>query len=112
MITLSIFWALVFALFFTRNGQPNEYQKQSRKWFRTRLTKTSGSLLALVFLSSCASQQAPSSNRLDQQIAQVDGACRTLDSGQVTAYNNAVANIARKIDGKTPPELRSELDPA
>ena len=111
MITLSIFWALVFALFVTKTEQPNEYQKKSRKWFRGRLTKTSGSLLALVFLTSCASVRSTSSNRLDQQIAQADAAYRTLDAGRVTDYNNALATIAREIDGKTPAELRGELDP-
>ena len=45
-----------------------------------------------------------------QQIAQADAAYRTLDADHVTAYNNAVAAIAREIDGKTPAELRSELD--
>ena len=105
MITMSIFWALVFALFVTKTEQPNEYQKQSRKRFRSRLTKTSGSLLALVCLSSCASPRATSSNRLDEQIAQADAAYRTLDADHVTAYNNAVASIAREIDGKTPAEL-------
>ena len=68
-------------------------------------------MLALVFLSSCASLRSTSSNRLDQQIAQADGAYRTLGAGHVTDYNNAVAAIAREIDGKTPAELRSELDP-
>jgi triacylglycerol esterase/lipase EstA (alpha/beta hydrolase family) len=111
MITVSIFWALVFALFTTKFQEPNEYQKKSRKSFRARLTKASASLLALIFLSSCASPRSTSSNRPDEQIAQADAACRTLDAGQVTAYNNAVATIARKIDGKTPAELRSELDP-
>jgi hypothetical protein len=111
MITLSIFWALVFALFVTKTEQPNEHQKQSRKRFRMRLTKTSGSLLALVFLTSCASLRSTSSNRLDQQIAQADAAYRTVDAGHVTDYNNAVAAIAREIDGKTPAELRGELDP-
>ena len=111
MITESIFWALVFALFTTKTEQPSEYPKESRKWFRGRLTKTSGSLLALVFLSSCASPKSTSSNRLDQQIAQADAAYRTLDAGQVTDYNNAIAAIARTIDGKTPEELRSELHP-
>ena len=110
MITLSIFWALVFALFVTKAEQPNEYQKQSRKRFRARLTKTSASLLVLVLLSSCASPRSTSSNRLDQQIAQADAAYRTLDAGHVTDYNNAVATIVREIDGKTPAELRSELD--
>jgi hypothetical protein len=67
-------------------------------------------LLALVFLSSCASVRSTSSNRLDQQIAQADAAYRTLNAGHVTEYNSAVAAIAREIDGKTPAELRSELD--
>jgi hypothetical protein len=110
MITLSIFWALVFALFVTKTEQPHEYQKQSRKRFRARLTKTTGSLFALAFLSSCASLRSTSSNRLDRQIAQADAAYRTLKAGHVTDYNNAVATIAREIDGKTPAELRSELD--
>ena len=80
MIMVSIFWALVFALFVTKTERPNEYQKQSRKRFRARLTKTSGSLLALVLLSSCASLKSTSSNRLDEQIAQADAAYRTLDA--------------------------------
>jgi triacylglycerol esterase/lipase EstA (alpha/beta hydrolase family) len=65
----------------------------------------------MVLLSGCASLKSTSSNRLDQQIAQADAACRTLDADHVTAYNDAVAAIAREIDGKTPAELRSELDP-
>jgi hypothetical protein len=36
MITISIFWALVFALFTTKVQQPHEYQKKSRRWFRPR----------------------------------------------------------------------------
>jgi hypothetical protein len=68
-------------------------------------------LLALVFLSSCASLRSTSSNRLEAQIAQADAAYRTLDAGDVTDYNNAVVAIAREIDGKTPAELRSSLDP-
>jgi hypothetical protein len=111
MITLSIFWALVFASFTTKVQQPNEYQKKSRKPFRARLAKTSGSFLALVFLSSCASLRSTSSNRLDEQIARADAAYRTLDGGHIAEYNSAVATIAREIDGKTPAELRGELDP-
>lgn len=110
MITISIFWALVLALFTTNTEQPNEYQKQSRKRFRARLTKMSGGLLALVLLSSCASLRSTSPTRLDEQIAQADAAYRTLDPDHVTDYNDAVAAIAREIDGKTPAELRSELD--
>jgi triacylglycerol esterase/lipase EstA (alpha/beta hydrolase family) len=111
MITMSIFWALVFALFVTKVQQPNQDQKKSRKRFLARLTKMSGGLLALVLLSSCASLRSTSSNRLDEQIAQADAAYRTLDADHVTAYNNAVATIVREMDGKTPAELRSELDP-
>jgi hypothetical protein len=110
MITLSIFWALVFALFVTKTEEPNGYQKQSRKRFRARLTKMNGSLLLLVLLNSCASPRSTSSNRLGEQIAEADAAYRTLDAGHVTDYNKAVATIARAIDGKTPAELRSELD--
>ena len=36
MITLSISWALVFALFATKGEHPSEYQKKSRKRFRPR----------------------------------------------------------------------------
>lgn len=111
MITLSIFWALVFALFVTKTEQPNENQKQPRKRFRAGLTKMSASLVALLFLSSCASLSPTSSKRLDQQIAQADTAYRTLNADHITDYNKAVAIIAREIDGKTPAELRSELDP-
>jgi triacylglycerol esterase/lipase EstA (alpha/beta hydrolase family) len=76
-----------------------------------RLAKTNASLLSLVFLTGCASLRSTSSNRLDQQIAQADAAYRTLHADHVTDYNNAVAAIAREIDGKTPAELRSSLDP-
>ena len=76
----------------------------------TRVVKTSATLLALVLLNSCASPRSTSSNRLDGQIAQADAAYRTLDADHVTDYNDAVATIAREIDGKTPAELRSELD--
>jgi hypothetical protein len=109
MITPSIFWALVFALFVTKTEQPNEYRKQSQKRLRARLTRTSVSLLGVVFFSGCASPGSASSNRLDEQIAQADAAYRRLGAGRVTAYNDAVVAIARTIDGKTPAELRSEL---
>lgn len=111
MITLSIFWALVFALFVTKTEQPNEHEKKSRKSFRARFIKTGGSLLSLVLFTSCASLRSTSSNRLDQQLAHADAAYRTLADGKVTEYNNAVAAIAGKVDGKTSAELRKELDP-
>ena len=76
-----------------------------------RLAKSNASLLALVVLGGCASLRSTSSNRLDQQIAQADAACRTLGADHVTAYNNSVAGIAREIDGKTPAEVRTELEP-
>ena len=66
--------------------------------------------LRFSIFSGCASLKSTSSNRLDQQIAQADAAYRTLDAGHVTAYNNAVAAIAREIDGKTPDQVRSQLD--
>ena len=75
-----------------------------------RLAKTSATLLALVFLAGCASLRTTSSNRLDQQIAHADAAFRTLDLNHVTAYNNAVASIARQIDGETPGQLRTQLE--
>ena len=75
-----------------------------------RLAKTNASLLALVVLGGCASLRSTSSNRLDQQIAQADAAYLSLDADHVTAYNNAVASIARQIDGETPNELRAQLD--
>jgi triacylglycerol esterase/lipase EstA (alpha/beta hydrolase family) len=86
----------------------DDYDRRFARLLSLFLT-SSGSLLALVFLSSCASLTSTSSNRLDQQIAQADAACRTLDAGHTTEYNNAVAAIAREIDGKTPAELRSEF---
>ena len=67
-------------------------------------------MLALVFLSGCASLRSTSSNRIDQQIAHADVAYRMLDADHVTAYNRAVASIARQIDGETPNELRTQLD--
>ena len=75
-----------------------------------RLAKTNTSLLALVFVAGCASLRSTSSNRIDQQIAQADAAYQTLDADHLTAYNNAVASIARQIDGETPDEVRSQLD--
>ena len=74
------------------------------------VAKTSATLLVMVLLSSCASPRSTSSNRLDQQIARADAAYRALDAEHVTAYNEAVATVAREMDGKTPAELRSELD--
>ena len=76
-----------------------------------RLAKSNASLLALVVLGGCASLRSTSSNRLDQQITQADAACRTLGADHVTAYNKGVAGIARAIDGKTPAEVRTELEP-
>lgn len=75
-----------------------------------RVTRTGASLLALFFLASCASISSTSSNRLSEQIAQADAAYQTLDADHVTKYNHAVATLAREIDGKTPAELRNELD--
>ena len=72
-----------------------------------RLGNTSAAFLVLVFVGGCASLRSTSSNRLDQQIAQADAAYRTLNADHVSAYNNAVASIARQIDGETPDELRS-----
>ena len=76
----------------------------------SRLAKTNASLFALVILSGCASLRSTSRNRINQQIAQADAAYRTLDADHVTAYNNAVAAIAREIDGETPDQVRSQLD--
>jgi hypothetical protein len=75
-----------------------------------RSVKTSASFLALVCFVGCASLRSTSSNRLDQQIAQADAAYRSLDADHVSAYNNAVASIARQIDGERPNELRNQLD--
>lgn len=88
----------------------DEYDRRFARLLSLFLT-SSASLLALVFFSSCASPKSTSLNRLDEQIAQADAAYRTLDAKHVTNYNNAVAAIAREIDGKTPADLRSELGP-
>ena len=81
--------------------------RRAKRW-----AKTSAACLALVFFASCASLRSTSSNRLDQQqIAQADAAFRSLDAGHVSAYNDAVESIARRIDGAKPDELRSQLDP-
>lgn len=82
---------------------------RARQTVVARFAKTSASLLALVFLTGCASLTSTSSNQLVQQIAQADAAYRSLGADRVSGYNNAVASIARQIDGKTPNELRSEL---
>lgn len=75
-----------------------------------RLTKSSAVLLALVFFAGCASLKSTSPQRLDQQIAQADMACRNLVPGSRAAYNNAVASIAQQINRETPGELHNELD--
>ncbi len=75
-----------------------------------QLAKTSAAFLALVFFAGCASLTSTSSNRLDQQIAQADAAYQTLDADHVSAYNDAVESIARRMDGAKPDELRSEFD--
>ena len=74
-----------------------------------RLGGTAAALFALAFFSGCASLTSISSNRLDQQIAQVDAAYQTLDANRVSTYNKAVESIARRIDGAKPVELRSQL---
>jgi triacylglycerol esterase/lipase EstA (alpha/beta hydrolase family) len=73
--------------------------------------KTTASLLALVCFAGCASLRSTSSNRIDQQVAQANIAYRQLHTDHAAAYNNAVASIARHIDGETPDELRSQLEP-
>jgi len=98
-----------------RDGNCSKCDEYDRRFARSlslflRLTKTGASLLALVFLNSCASPRSASSNPLGQQIAQVDAAYRTLAADHVAEYNTAVTAIARDIDGKTPVELRNELD--
>jgi triacylglycerol esterase/lipase EstA (alpha/beta hydrolase family) len=75
-----------------------------------RLAKTNASLLALVFLGGCASLRSTSSKGINQQIAGADAAYRRLDADHITAYNNAVAAIAREIDGETPDQVRGQLD--
>ena len=74
-----------------------------------RLTKTHASLIALVFLAGCASLRSTSSSGLNERIARADAAYRNLDANHVTEYNNAMASIAREIDGDTPDELRAQL---
>src|SRR5581483_1918937 len=64
----------------------------------------------LVFFAGCASLRSTSSNRLDQHIAEADAAYRQLDGGHLSMYNDAVASIAKDIDGDTPNELRTQLD--
>jgi len=75
-----------------------------------RLAKTNASLIALLFFAGCASLRSTSSGRLDQQIARADAAYRTLEANHVTEYNDAVASIAREIDGETPDKVRSQFD--
>ena len=73
--------------------------------------KPTTSLLAFVFLAGCASVGSTSSHRLDQQLAQADVAYRRLHTDHGATYNKAVVSIARQIDGETPDELRSQLEP-
>jgi triacylglycerol esterase/lipase EstA (alpha/beta hydrolase family) len=68
-------------------------------------------LLALVFFAGCASVRSTSPNRLDYQVAQADVAYRHLHTDRRAAYDAAVASIARQIDGETPNELRTQLEP-
>jgi triacylglycerol esterase/lipase EstA (alpha/beta hydrolase family) len=74
------------------------------------LAKTNAGLLALVFVAGCASLSSTASSRLDRQIASADATYRRLDADRVTAYNTAVASIAREIDGETPDQLRTQLN--
>ncbi len=76
----------------------------------TRLLKSSGVFVALIFLGGCASPRQTSSHRLDQQIAQADAALVNLNSDRVSAYNKAVESLAREIGATTPAELRSQFD--
>ena len=75
-----------------------------------RLAKTNASLLALVLVAGCGSLQSTSSNGINQQFAHADAAYRSLNAHHVTAYNDAIASIAREIDGETPDQVRSQLD--
>jgi len=73
------------------------------------VANASAALLALL-LAGCASLRSTSSNHLARSLAQADAAYQTLKAGNVSSYNNALESIARKIDGETPEQLRSELD--
>jgi hypothetical protein len=75
-----------------------------------RFVKTSAGFLALFFFVGCASLTSTSSSRLDQQIARADAAYRSLDANHVSAYNKALESIARRMDGTTPGQLRSQFD--
>jgi Alpha/beta hydrolase family len=75
-----------------------------------RLAKANTSLFALVILGGCASLKSTSSTGINLRIADADAAYRTLDADHLTAYNNAVAAIAREIDGETADQVRSQLD--
>src|SRR5689334_10587446 len=75
----------------------------------TKFAKTSMSLLTLTFVVGCASLKTTSSSRLNRQIAQADTVYRHLDIDHMSAYNDAVTSITRRIDGETPNELRHQL---
>jgi hypothetical protein len=84
-----------------------------REMTKSRRARSTGAVLALalVLLSGCATTQVTRQHHdLRQEIAQADAAYRSLNASHVAAYNNAVASIARQIDGETPGELRTELD--
>jgi hypothetical protein len=67
--------------------------------------------LAVVLLAGCASTRvAQRPHNLRHPIAEAAVAYRTLGTNHVAAYNEAMASVARQIDGETPDELRSELD--
>lgn len=76
-----------------------------------RLAKNNASLLALVLIAGCAPLKPTSFHHLDRQIAETHAAYRRLNSSDVANYNSAVAALVRGIDGETPSELRSQLDP-
>jgi pimeloyl-ACP methyl ester carboxylesterase len=75
-----------------------------------RFAKTSAGFLALVFFGGCASLTSTSSDRLDQQVARANAVYRSLDPNHVSAYNEAVKSIARRMDDTTPGQLRSQFD--
>jgi hypothetical protein len=69
------------------------------------------SLLTLTFVVGCASLKTTSSSRLNRQIAQADTVYRHLDIDHMSAYNDAVTSITRRIDGKRPTNCAISFNP-
>lgn len=82
---------------------------QIERFLARRFARATVSVLATLFAAGCAPLPSNSSNQLASPITQADAACRQLDATHVAAYNKALAQVARRIDGEMPDELGAQL---